>query len=121
MYKFPKPNLTCFHTTSACSTSSLLDVLRVKKFKIASNVNFVAVSVSTHLGDLEDDGLGSLARAGDVDVHVAVDVEVVGHHPLHLLLGLHRWPVALKNLMTLVFIPWTHLAVFTSKGPKHKE
>ena len=82
---------------------------------------FVAVSVSTHLGDLEDDGLGSLARAGDVDVHVAVDVEVVGHHPLHLLLGLHRWPVALKNLMTLVFISWTHLAVFTSKGPKHKE
>ena len=69
---------------------------------------FVAVSVSTHLGDLEDDGLGSLARAGDVDVHVAVDgdvhvdgdvvddVQVAHRRPLHLLLSLHCWTIALQ-------------------------
>ena len=56
------------------------------------------MKVATHLGDLEDDGLGSLAGGGDVDVHVAVNVEVGRDlHPLHLLLSLYSWPVALQN------------------------
>ena len=38
--KFPKPNLTCFHTTSACWTTSLFDVLKVNWLKIWSNVEF---------------------------------------------------------------------------------
>ena len=55
------------------------------------------MKVVAHLGDLEDDRLGSLAGGGDVDVHVAVNVEVRGDlHPLHLLLSLYSWPVALK-------------------------
>ena len=38
--KFPKPNLTCFHTTSACWTTSLFDVLKVNWLKIWPNVEF---------------------------------------------------------------------------------
>ena len=59
-------------------------------------LSFIAVKVFAHLGDLEDDGLGSLAGGGDVDVHVAINVEVGGDHPLHLLLRLDSWRVALK-------------------------
>ena len=60
-------------------------------------LSFLTMKVATHLGDLEDDGLGSLSGGGDVDVHVAVNVEVGRDlHPLHLLLSLYSWPVALK-------------------------
>ena len=62
----------------------------------------------TNLWDLEDDGLGALSRGGDVDVHVAVDgdvhvdgdvvddVQVAHRRPLHLLLSLHCWTIALQ-------------------------
>ena len=106
--KFPKPNLTCFHTTSVCWTISLFDVLKVKKVR-----NWIKCKIfwQTHLGDLEDDGLGALAGGGDVDVHVAVNVEVGGDHPLHLLLRLYSWPVALKIKLAWVVISGTQMSL----------